>query len=58
MNKAELKKRAIAAIDARKDELVSIGHTLFDMPETGFKEFRTAAYVKAQLEALAAELLG
>ena len=52
MNKADLKKRAIAAIDAHHEELVKIGHTLFDMPETGFKEFRTAAYVKAQLETL------
>lgn len=55
-NKNELKQRAIAAIEARRAELVQIGHALFDMPETGFREHRTAAYVKERLEGLGLEV--
>lgn len=50
MNKDKLKKQAIEAIEARKEELITIGRTLYAMPETGFKEHKTSTYVKEILK--------
>ena len=49
MTGRELKLRAVAAIDAAREELVGIGHDLYAMPETGFREERTSAYVRQAL---------
>lgn len=51
-DKGKLKQRALAAINARRRDLVDIGNALFEIPETGFREHHTAAYVKRQLETL------
>ncbi len=47
-----LKNVACEAVDEYADELISIGRALSDMPETGFREFKSAAFVKEKLEAL------
>jgi len=52
MNKEDLKQQAIAAIESRRNELIRIGRDLYDMPETGFEEYRTADYTKTVLEKL------
>lgn len=44
MDKNILKKKAIAAIDSHRKDLIRIGRDLYDMPETGFEEYRSAAY--------------
>ena len=46
MNKDQLKMQAIEAIEFKKDELINIGKALYAMPETGFKEHKTALYIK------------
>jgi len=40
-----LKERAVKAIDARKQELISLSRQILDRPETGFFEERTARLV-------------
>jgi amidohydrolase len=45
MDKTTLKKIAVDAIEARKDDLIAIGRDLYSMPEPGFREFKTSAYV-------------
>jgi len=42
----ELKKRACEAIDANRDKIIAIGDSIFEEPELGYKEFKTAAKVK------------
>ena len=42
----ELKKRALEAIDKNKDKIIEIGDSIFNEPELGYKEFKTAAKVK------------
>ncbi|MBQ1271586.1 MAG: amidohydrolase [Clostridia bacterium] len=41
-SKQELKDLAIAAIDARRDEIIELGHSIYKEPELGYKEFKTA----------------
>jgi amidohydrolase len=50
-NVSKLKQRAIAAIDALRDELVRISTTLYDNPELAFQEFQAAALLCRTLEA-------
>ena len=50
--KQELKQRAIASIEAKRTELVKMGNTLFHTPETGFREYKTASFVKDRLNEL------
>lgn len=50
MEKTELKRLAIDAIDASKEELIGIGRHIMANPETGFREEKTSAYVKKILE--------
>src|SRR5438874_5450530 len=45
MNVAEMKSAIRRAIDARRDEIERIGREVFDAPELGFKETRTAELV-------------
>ena len=44
MDKNTLKQAVIAEIDRRKEDLIAIGNALYDMPETGFREYRSSAY--------------
>src|SRR5665647_1267080 len=45
-SKEELKKIACAAIDAKRQELITLGDSIFSEPELGFKEVKTAAKIK------------
>ena len=44
--KGELKERAIAAIDERRDEIIAIAQDILRNPETGYTEARTSNLVK------------
>ena len=50
MSVSDLKQRAIAAIDARRDELVNISATLHANPEIAFQEFESSALLCDALE--------
>jgi len=50
MDKNTLKEKVLQAIEDARDELIEIGERLYGMPETGFKEIKTAAFVKESLE--------
>ena len=50
MTKEELKSRVIQAVEDAKDELIAAGRALNGMPETGYREVKTSAFVKAELE--------
>lgn len=52
IEKEELKKKAIEAIDKRRDEIFSIGDSIYNEPELGYKEFKTAEKVKQVFEAM------
>ncbi|MEW6724431.1 MAG: amidohydrolase [Bacillota bacterium] len=45
----ELKARVCQTIDAHRDRLLAIGQEIFENPELGYKEFRTAGLVTRQL---------
>ncbi len=45
-SKEELKKAACAAIDAKRQELIELGDSIFAEPELGYKEVKTAAKIK------------
>jgi hypothetical protein len=40
MDKEELKTRALAAIENRRDALIEIGRALYAMPETGSRSIK------------------
>jgi amidohydrolase len=42
MSKESIKKRVLDAIDARADEIIDVGETIWVKPELGFKEWKTA----------------
>jgi len=46
MNKEELKKKVCAAIEDNRDHILALGHAIYNEPELGFKEFKTAAKVE------------
>lgn len=48
----ELKARALAAIDANKEAIIAIGDSIFEEPELGYKEYKTAAKIKAVFDKL------
>ena len=52
VSKEELKKRAIAAIDKKRDEIIALGDSIFNEPELGYKEFKTAEKVKKLFDEL------
>ncbi len=52
MTREALKRAACEAIDARRDEIVSLGETIMRNPETGFKETKTARLVAETLQKL------
>lgn len=50
MDKERLKEQALQSIEDAREELIRAGETLYAMPETGFKEVKTAAFLKSALE--------
>ena len=52
MDREELKERAVEAIESRKEELIAIGRDLYSIPEPGFREYKTSAYVKKVLSSM------
>lgn len=52
MNKEELKRIAIQAIEDRRDDIYRIGNSIYNEPELGYKEFKTSQKVKDVLEDL------
>jgi amidohydrolase len=52
MTKEELKQRCLDAIEAKRDEIIEIGRTIFCQPELGFKETKTAGLVCQTLDIL------
>ena len=48
----ELKRRACAAIDASRDQIIGLGEEIMRNPETGFREFKTEARVVETMEEL------
>ena len=41
MEKEELKRRCIEAIEKRKEEIIRLGESIYRTPELGYKEFET-----------------
>jgi amidohydrolase len=52
MNREDMKLRVAEAIEKKRSELIEIGRALYAMPETGFREYRSALYTKEMLEKL------
>jgi len=52
----ELKSQACAAIDARHDDIISIGETILRNPETGFREFKTERLVAETMQNVGLEI--
>ncbi|MCZ6472562.1 MAG: amidohydrolase [SAR324 cluster bacterium] len=50
--KEELKAQVCAAIDQQRDEIIRIGETILNNPETGFREIKTAQLVASKMEEL------
>ena len=50
MDRQMLKETVLAVIERNRDLLIEIGRNLYRMPETGFKEYETSAYIKQILE--------
>lgn len=44
--KTELKQIAIDAIDKRRKEIFEIGNSIYNEPELGYKEFKTAEKIR------------
>ena len=52
MTKEELKARVCAAIDRESDRIIEIGRKIFENPEMGYREFKTAELVKTEFDRL------
>ena len=50
MNVKELKQKVCAVIDEHQEEIIALGESIRREPELGYKEFNTAAKVKAMLD--------
>lgn len=46
MTKEELKQQVCQAIEARQEQIIQLGESIFQQPELGFKETKTAAKVE------------
>ncbi|MBQ1251202.1 MAG: amidohydrolase, partial [Clostridia bacterium] len=55
MTVQEMKAAVCAAIDKNADKIIAIGESIFNEPELGYKEFKTAAKVKAVFDELGLE---
>jgi len=45
MDKSEVKRRVLEAVDRRADDIIEVGEWIWRNPEVGFKEYKTAGYV-------------
>jgi len=52
MDKQTLKKMVCDAIDNNRDRIIALGESIFNEPELGYKEFKTAQKVKDVLDEL------
>lgn len=52
MNTEALKKKACEHIDQRRDEMIAIAQRILKQPELGYREVKTAAIVKGELQKL------
>ena len=52
MDKASLKKKALAEIERRADEIIEYATAIWKYPELGFKEFKTAELTEQKYEAM------
>lgn len=52
MTAQEMKRKVCEAIDRNKEKIIVIGESIFEEPELGYKEFKTAEKVKAVFEEL------
>lgn len=52
MNREELKRKVCEAIDRRQEDMIRVAQTMLSHPELGYRESRTAALVKAELQKL------
>lgn len=50
MGLGELKSAVLDRIESNRNEIIGIGETIYATPETGFREFETAAFVMKKLE--------
>ena len=50
MDKKELKKNALAEIDRRAEEIIKYAQAIWEYPELGFKEFKTAELTERKYE--------
>ncbi len=48
MDKAAIKKKVLAEIDRRADEIIEYANAIWKYPELGFKEFKTAELTEAK----------
>src|SRR5512134_2338566 len=52
MNTEALKQKVCESIDRRRDEMIGVAQRMLKHPELGFREVKTAALVKAELQKL------
>jgi len=52
MDLQEIKKRILECVDKRSDEIIELGKRIYDNPETGYKEFKTANIVAEKFHQL------
>ena len=50
MDKAKLKKKVLAEIERRTDEIIEYANAIWKYPELGFKEFKTAELTETKYE--------
>ena len=50
MNKVAIKKKVLAEIDRRADEIIDYANAIWRYPELGFKEFKTAELTEKKYE--------
>lgn len=52
MTKEEMKEKAIAVIDKHRECYLTLGKTIYENPETGYREVKTTKLLADALEAL------
>ena len=52
LSKQQLKDMAVKAIDENRSKIIALGDSIFEEPELGYKEFKTAEKVKSVFEEL------
>jgi amidohydrolase len=52
MDREELKRKVCEAIDQRQEDMIRVAKTMLGHPELGYREVKTAALVKAELQKL------